>query len=51
MLYGQEHKSPRDEDDYDDVIEALREKLEELQAIKESYTALNVRLRERRSGE
>ena len=47
LLYGEEPKSARDEDDYDDVIEALRGKLEELQVFKESYAVLNVRLRER----
>ena len=47
LLYGEEPKSARDEDDYDDVIEALRCKLEELQVFKESYEALNVRLRVR----
>ena len=47
LLYGEEPKSARDEDDYDDVIEALRGKLEELQVFKESYEALNVRLRVR----
>ena len=44
LLYGEEPKSARDEDDYDDVIEALRGKLEELQVLKESYAAFNVRL-------
>ena len=44
LLYGEEPKSARDEDDYDDVIEALRGKLKELQVLKESYAAFNVRL-------
>nr|KAG5699941.1 hypothetical protein BaRGS_018240 [Batillaria attramentaria] len=42
ILYGEEHNSTWDTDDYDETLEVLKRKLEELQVFKECYQAVNI---------